>query len=744
MNKKRILITAITVILVAALAFSVVSVKSNQAEPRAVKAYNSNTEKSIINSGTVFENDNLRMDWDAKYCRVSVTDKITGKTFGTTPQGALENQVGENGMPKAIHPMLNSPIVVEYLDPDSYEVKQLTAYVDSVSEGNVSAEKISNGISVTYFFDEYSIAVPVDFVLRENDLVVTVDADGIEEGSNKVVSVSVAPFIDGIKNTEQNGYLFVPSGSGALIYPSERGDVSDTLSMEVYGNDADRNLEYEHKMSNEESVHLPVFGSRSGETALCGIIEENAECASIEVLLGAKNMGFSSVYPKFYLRGYQWVKPKRNKVTYVQYYSDNMISGKLSVSYKLLSGDSADYTGMADTYRNYLIKKYKMKNVSDEAAISLTILGGTNVKNSFLGVPYDDFYSVTTLEEAEEIISSVASKTGDKPIVNFLGYGKDGLYPGSVAGGYNVNQNLGTLNKMSNLQQSLKKSGINSYMNYDLVYFTKGASKAQSANGQTTFKYPYLVWSGKRDRTFSLYYLIQRSKLFDNADKLINKAKKAKLSGICLDTLSSVAWSDYKNPEYNIKLSTAKDVGKIFADIQNSGISVAAVNANDYAAANSSYIFGAPVESSEYRLFSEDVPFYQIVFKGYKQMSVPAVNLADDKDKRILQAIEAGCAVNFEVGYNYDTKLLESAYPNFYATKYDNVEPMIENTSKRLADYYKSISGATITDHIILANGVRRTSFSNGTVVTVNYGDREFSLGETTIPAKNFAVTKEG
>ena len=744
MNKKRILITVTAVILVVALAFSVVSIKSNQAEPRAVKAYNSNAEKSIVDSGTVFENDNLKMDWDAKYCRVSVTDKITGKTFGTTPREALENQIDENGMPKAIHPMLNSPIVVEYLDPDSYEVKQLTAYIDSITEENISAKKTTEGISVTYYFDEYSIAIPVEFNIRENNLVITVDADGIEEGGYKVVSVAITPFIDGIKNTGQDSYLFVPSGSGAIIYPSERGDVSDTLSMEVYGNDANRNLEAEHKLSNEESVHIPVFGSKNGDTAVCGIIEENAECASIEVILGAKNIGYSAVYPKFSVRGYQWVKPKRNKVTYVQHYSDNLISGKLSVSYKLLSGDEASYVGMANTYRDYLIEKYNMDYLNEEATMSLTVLGGTNIKNSFLGIPYNDFYATTTLKQAEEIINSVSAKSENKLAVNFSGFGESGLYPGNVAGGYKVNSKLGTLNKMSDLQERLTEQGVVSYMDFDLVYFTKGTSKAQSANGQTTFKYPYLVWSGKRDRAFSLYYLTQRSKLGENLSKLINKAKKVNLSGITLESLSSVSWSDYKNSEYNIKLEMARDVGKFFTDIEKSGISVASVNANDYAAANSSYIFGVPVESSKYRLFSEDIPFYQIVFKGYKQMSVPAVNLADDKDMCILKAVEAGCALGFEVAYSYDTKLLESSYPNFYATKYDNVEPMIESASDRLKDYYVAVSGATIKNHRILENGLRQTVFSSGISVTVNFSDKTVNLDGISIPAKDFIVIKGG
>lgn len=744
MNKKRILITVTAVILVAALAFSVVSIKTNQVEPRAVKAYNSDAEKSIIDSGTVFENDNLKMDWDSDYCRVSITDKRTGKTIGTTPTEALENQVGEDGMPKAVHPMLNSPITVEYLDPESYEIKQLTAYIDSISEENVSAKKTDNGISITYYFDDYSIAIPVEFVLREDDLVVTVDADGIEEGDYKVVSVAIAPFMDGIKNTEQNGYLFVPSGSGAIIYPSERGDVSETLSMEVYGNDADRNLESEHKLSNEESVHMPVFGSKNGDNAVCGIIEENAECASIEVILGAKNIGYSAVYPKFAVRGYQWVKPKRNKVTYVQLYSDNLISGKLSVSYKLLSGDEAGYTGMANTYRDYLIKKYDMSSLNKEAAISLTVLGGTNIKNSFLGVPYNDFYAATTLKQAEQIINSVSEKAENNLAVNFSGFGESGLYPGSVAGGYKVNGKLGSLKQMSELQNRLKQAGISSYMNFDLVYFTNGASKAQSANGQTTFKYPYLVWSGKRDRAFSLYYLIQRSKLNEYSEKLVKKSEKVGLSGIALESLSSVSWSDYRNPEYNIKSGMAKDAGKVFADIEKSGISAASVNANDYAAANSSYIFGTPVVSSEYRLFSEDIPFYQMVFKGYKQMSVPAVNLAEDKDIRILKAVESGCALGFEVAYSYDTKLLESSYPNFYATKYENVEPMIESAADRLKDYYKSVSGAAIKNHRILENGLRQTVFSSGVSVTVNFSDKAVDFGDISIPAKDFIVTKGG
>ena len=108
---------------------------------------------------------------------------------------------------------------------------------------------------------------------------------------------------------------------------------------------------------------------------------------------------------------------------------DNGYSGEAySLRYYLLEEDKADYVGMAQTYREYLISQgMEKKEAASEASLYLTLYGGIEDTEYFLGVPYKSVEKLTSYEETRQILSELKAGGVDKLTVRYSGWQKDGL-----------------------------------------------------------------------------------------------------------------------------------------------------------------------------------------------------------------------------------------------------------------------------------------------------------------------------
>ncbi len=726
--------------------FVVISCSGCGVAVQKAKLYKENFEIKTYSGTIVTENEGFRLDWDNETKRIILVDKSNGVSWSTTPEQGLNPGLDEFGYPKNVHPQVTSPIVIEYIDPETQEISLLTASVASIMNDTVSVEEIENGIKATYYFADAEISVPVEYTLLKNGVNIAIDTENIQEKTYMLWKVKIAPFMCSFSNNADNSYLFVPSGSGALIYKKQESSIALTYSQEVYGVDSGRFLEYEEKATVENPIRLPVYGAKMGDKALCAIIEDGAEMASIDVSAAASNIGSTGVSASFEVRGYQWVKVKKG---YQKLFSESITNNKCSVSFYPLYDNDADYVGMANVYRDYLEEKYNLEKNDKENVLALKFIGGSNVKNSLLGIPYDDFYATTTVSDATKIITDLYKKLGVKMSANLVGFTQGGVDVGKIAGGFKLDSNLGKKSDLEKLINYCKDNGITSFMDFDAVRFNKTADgfnalsdKAVTVNGQVVNCYNYDIWSRTRDYDFENYSLVSRSKLFDVAKKLLKTTDSLKLTGIGLDTLSNYCYSDYSNSESFIKGNMQKDVSSILIDFKKNKIDLAVNGANDYAAAYAAQIYDVPFQSTGHTLFDCDVPFYQIVFKGYVSMSSPSVNLASNSKETILKAIESGCGLTYTLINNYDTKLLSTSESAFYGSVYKDIKPYIEEAVSQNKDYYNKISGATIKDHVIYENGVRKTVFDNGYSVLVNYSDKEQTVDGVSIEPLGYKMMK--
>lgn len=798
------------------LAFAVIlcmllGLLSGCGEESTQKAYVLPETFDSVSSQVLAENDNYKLEWDDDFKAVMMYSKTDGKAWGTMPYAAYE--AGE------MNNYVSSPIVIEVVEPSSLMLSVARAYSGSIKDGNVSAQKIENGIEVTYYFEGYQISVPVQYTLRNDSMAVSVKTQEIAEGDNFLLkSVSLAPFLCSVANigstpeeeddidldidididididvdvdvlgvdnlddeiadvdtTEgeavtgedeeepeeeelttaeilKDTYLFVPAGNGALMSPEvkEEGDAR-LYSGEVYGDDAGRYQPYDYY--KKESVKMPVFGVKDGEDAVLGILEQGAEQGLIEASAGNERAEYSNVAATFYVRGFDvYAETYANNATVNTRLSKMMVDATFTVGFYPLTGENADYVGMANRYREYLIDNGMVKSETAQNTYALSVLGNVVTASMAFGVPYDSTKSMTTFNEAATIIEEMAAETELTPAVQLLGYGQSGLDVGKVAGGFKFASVSGSQKDYTALTEYATDNDIPLFTDFDLVYFKSNGSgyttlmnAAKTATLHRSEVYYKMLAQRAKDEDAGYYHLLSRSKLVSALEKLLNKGDKLGITGYSFSTLGMAAYSDYADSEYEVKKGMASDVQSMLGSVKENGQLVSTDNANDYAAMRSDTIFNVEIEPRYTNAIESYVPFYQLVFKGYVPMYSEALNLSSDYDTLVLGALECGVGLGYNVTMNYDASFAATSHDYIYNSLYSaNKATMIETVTK-YKDYYAAIADATITDYEVLDNGVTVTTFDNGVVAYTNKSTSAQTYPGGELEAKGFTYVQGG
>lgn len=719
------------------------------------KAFDAKVASSTLSEGEVVaQNSKYSIVYAADTASVSLVDLASGTKWDLCPKSEGEVQYNAFGMPiTSEHDFVRSAIEVGYMNPGikgggGSSQSALSGY-DSVDVGRVVVKKIENGVTIEYYFDGQKMMVPVDYVLCDDYLSISVDSTKIQEDYYRVTFVSLAPFLNSVQNNTENSYLFMPSGSGALLNVNSHTEQGLQYNAFVYGDDY--TMEDKYIPSEEKSVRMPVYGYKSGDKGGFVIIDNGAETAQIRTVVGSTAYKFSTIYSTFMLRGYTHHKSRTFKRTeYGNVYPENMIEGKFSIRFYPLSGENANYNAMADIYQGYLVDEKGLTKTGEEKSVNVSLIGGTQITKSFLGVPYQTVFATTTVDEANSIVSDLSASV-DALSVKLKGYGSTGVDVGKIGGDFTVNSNIGSDKKLENLAKLCEEKGIDLYYDYDLVRFNSSGSgfshySDSVMNSGIIKAEQYVTDKANRSNLTDMAYRFLRPINFTDAvSKALKQNSKWNIGGVSLETLTSYCYSDYSDPhstvDFNARYGYTDAVVKSLAQVKESEQKLMASDANDYAAMLSSLVVDAPVTSDNGYAFSEDVPFYSMVFKGYVPMTSESINLAIEPQTILLGAIESGIGLNYTLTNTWDNTLIDAYYPYFFSTQYENVKEDIVSTYNDLADYYESINGAKIVSSSVISSGVHSTVFDNGVTVYVNYNYTAATTPAGECAAQGYIIT---
>lgn len=715
------------------------------------RKYQQITNGSSAQTGMICENEKFELHWDDTKKIVSFVDKATGRKYSPVPEEAMIADYDENGILKKNNPQIESALTVYYYDQTTLNEKFITAAIEAVQEGAVYTQNIENGLRVYYDFIGYEIIVPIEYKIYNDHFDVTVITSYIgDNGENFVTGVAIAPYFCSLKNDTPDSYFFLPDGSGTLIGCNTIDLIGTQGSMNIYG--IDPTIQSYHLESYRKQMHLPVFGVKKADSAMLGIITSGAEQAEISWNIGSSNIGYSGIYPFFRIRGYNLIHAPNNfaaAVVELPVFAEYINTSPLSVSYYILDGADADYNGMAKTYRQYLIGSGEL-NKSDATmpSVSLKLLGGVETKTYNFGIPKTTLYPLTTIADAEEMVIYFSKELDNDVLLDLVGFGQSGLDFGKLAGGFKVASKLGNAKTVRKFTELCKDKNIPVFMDFDLVSFNKSGAGFSLINDAAAFPNKQNSYDVRKDyvtrkETDARYNLLSRDMLGEATKKAVDVSNYYGLTGVSLSSLSNTAYSDYNVQDAWVRGGMSEQVSELFK-IYNNDSKILSVAANSYAIGNSSYIIDVPTNSSSLDVSIEDVPFYSLVFRGYVPMSSESVNLAANERVALLRAIESGLGLTYTVYKNFDNTLFTIDQSALYGSVYDGNKEQIVKTGKEIKKLLDKIGNSTISDHTILDNGLRITTFSNGVKAAINETDKDIVLNGKNVLSMDYIVIEEG
>lgn len=713
MNLKKYIALALLLCMVCAL----LPACSEDAQTSSLGAYVLPEELTTIKSGIVAQNDRLTLRWDRGSCGIFVIDKLSGETWGSVPFAYFR---GEDKGNSYVQNGLQSSLIITFRDP----VKNVEVEHNSFRHAEyITAANIENGVQLTYYFTAAEISVPVNYLLTNDGITATVDVKNIKENANQIVSVSVLPFFCSVKNDPES-YLVVPSGSGALMMTDDDQREVRRYSEPVYGEDAAIQPVFQN--TTQQAVRLPVFGASYDKAGMLGVITSAAEMASVNAIAGDPQYGHSGVYASFQLRGKSvaYIGNTWGGSSRVNQYSADVINVDPSVRYVLLDSENGDYSGIARTYRDYLLKNAGMKENVASPDLMLTFLGGAMTRQLFMGVPYKSMTAATTFDQTRQILADILDKTDATVAASLKGFGSTGLEHGQIAGGFRPHSAFGGTKGLSALSAWCAERGIDSFYDFELVFLSdsgKGFSVRNAAITPGLVRAKYYVHDiVTHQQTGEGAYLANRYDMATASAEITEKAKALGTTGVGLSSLTSIAYSDYNSRNYYCKAHMSDDVQRLVKAMNAAGLKTFGEAANAYAAVKLDYVFDTPTESSGFLTLDVDIPLYQMVFRGSLGISGGVINLSQDAKTEFLETVAFGGSLAFTLCAESDMDLLMNGHSAIGASVYEGLASTVEAYTKLAQPLLDAVGGSSITSFNRTGN-LSETVFSNGVKLYVNY-----------------------
>lgn len=721
------------------------------------------TEKEHVSSGNfpspsneyytmkVAENENFELMAKEDGC-IAVLNKKSGYLYESNPQEKDPLAVGINMT------NLKSQLYITYADM-SGNVSTKNSQTECVNKGWLTySQTADGGIRFLYDFQGSGFEIPVEYRLNEKGLVASIIVNEIVEGKDGkelyLTSVALLPFF-GAADVESNGYLFVPDGSGALIYFNNDKATYGAYSQAVYGRDTALITE---KLSTEaETARIPVFGMKDGNNGFLAVITKGDTNATVNALTSGTLNSYNNVYASFRYRPFTRTSFLQGN-TYASngQGGDSVVSLSLSpvipkidaysIEYMLLSEENLDYVDMAKAYRNYLVENYglSVKESVKDAPFYLNLLGGLKMEEYILGFKMNILSPLTTFSQAQEILEKLQAAGIDDMVVKYTGWQKGGM-ESKIPAKIDFESKLGGKKGYTKLLDFTVQNNIGLFMDFDFVNLYDGGNgvssysdAAQTVGSTPAYQYTYnynLLTKNDEER----WKILSPTKLSEVVASMLEEKEKLNGAGLALSTLGNNIYSDFTHKEAGIDRADAKAIWEeVFSKSAEQFDSIMVDSGNAYTFPYVSHIYDVPMNSSGYDIEDEAVPFYQIVLHGLVSYSTEPVNLSAVPENLMLKAVETGSSLSACLMYANNETLVDTKYNNIYSANYEAWVDTLAAYYERTSDFLNLVAAAEIMGHQKLQEDVYRTEFSNGAVVYVNYLNRAVTVDGIEVPARDF------
>ncbi len=403
-----------------------------------------------------------------------------------TQYPCLEKAYNENG----VYPDLwifRSNVSAADIQKTEDTIKKFTDY----SYEELDAHHETTGYEATDAI-EPAFKLALEYYVDENGMSVRLPCNGLryDMANFKVESISILPFI-GAGNYTQDGYAFLPDGSGALFDYETMQNKNFAVTGQVYGED----YAY-HELINmkyERVVRYPVYGAVSTEKiyeytySQGGVMATKKVSATVmtpdEIMADLEKIGADLISSNFenpieYKRGYMAIIEEGESLTKIKLehgqsrhryctvrnnfkplatdknengvpLQSRKYTGSLSIRFVILCNDDAaaiakqtypsykyystSWVGMAKAYREYLdqigvLDPLTEKDVKDDIPLYIESFGALETQETIATIPVYLMTPLTTFDNVLSMYNELSKN--DVKNINFkmTGFANGGMY----------------------------------------------------------------------------------------------------------------------------------------------------------------------------------------------------------------------------------------------------------------------------------------------------------------------------
>ena len=631
-------------------------------------------------------------------------------------------------------------------------IKKITGYLESAgfTEEDYEAQMELAGVEVAL---PLSFKIALEYRLLDDSIEVSVPTSMIEEnGGGKLYRIRLLGYF-GAAGADEEGYLVVPNGSGSLIYFNNGKSSVENYSQYIY--DIDPIAAEYTLLENTQKVRLPICGICKEDSNILMSVEDGATTAFFTASVAGSNTSYNYVNTTFIVRNYELLSMfgSTGNEADLPLLEENMYDINYKVRYTFLDDEHTGYSGIANYYRERLIKEGVLneKTASGDIPFYYDIIGGVKETASFVGIRYLKVMAMTTYEEAADIALDLKNKGIGYQVMNLQGWSNGGYY----ADVYDKITGLGKLGgkkKLEALNDTMESIGGRLYVDVPFQGVTS-ISKRYSSSFETSRYYGagYVARFGAHNPSTlritsslgfdeNLYDLVSPKFLKRYVDAFIKKFEKLDIGGIGLRDLGDEVHSDKKRTEV-INREEALDIVKAQLDkLAATDKNILINGGNDYSFKYATDIIDVPLRDNEFRIIDEEIPLYEMIIHGYIDYAGSQLNFHDSADTNeiTLRMIEYGASPRYVFTNESASKMKYTALNKFYATKYDNWCDEAVSVYNEVNGILKYVSGETVVKHEIRDSGVRAITYSNGVVIYVNYTDYDAVEDGITVPAHGY------
>lgn len=689
----------------------------------------------------VAETENLALYVTEVSVNIAVLNKNSGMIWSSLVKESLLEEEGENLSSGRFYSLVSFGDVQASVDgvtlAETFSNRVLQDDLTADSEGSymmIDYDAVLNGVRITTYLADYKYKLVMDFSLNAEDetLVVSVDTSHCLYASlgRKWITINVMPYF-GAAGDREKGYAFYPDGSGTIAeFTPHHSSVESAKTLPFYSQELASTTRLDENESNGVMpVMYPVLGMKKGDDAFFAIVTDGACSSGMRFSPSGNLTKLYRIHPVFYISPALMKQSDPSTETYNR--RGEIYKGYYRVEYHFLDGDDADYSGMAVTYRNYLLKNGLLNtaiSAGDTMPLALDLLMNSYETTAF----GDQSVVVTTFSQAVDMIKDLSNRGIADMLINVSAWQKYGDSMGTVNSAASA---IGGNSGFKSLVEAAKELGYDIFAQVNMVEAHNSTTKfrasrdaAQDLDGLSLVGRSYLIAPPAiKERYESLY-----------ADYFSDIG----VSGLNYEMLGYFIYNyNYGGTHYS-RFVAEEFFSSILEESKKDFDKNAVWYGNQYSLATADWIYDLPSTDTGYANTTRAVPFAQIVLHGYIPYSAIAGNMFYDDDAQTLKWIEYGYVPYYKLTHDSTSKLMDTEYSVLFSAEYSDWADTIEEKYKMMSENVGYLYSVPIKKHEMLTDNVYVTVYEDGSKVYVNYGKSGYRTSDGVVNGKSYLVVK--